>query len=135
MSRFADRTAEREITLPGNCQCTGTPHDTDRVWVQGDFSARDVVLLQRATRTAGESDDNATVAAVLLPWIRRWNLLEDDGSGAQITADTLDSLRPTDLEAIIGGLSESVMASSTVPNPSGAPSVASPQESASPTPA
>ena len=135
MSRFADHAAEREVTLSGECQCSGSPHDADRVWVQGDFSAREVVLLQRATTTAGESDDNATIVGVLIPYIRRWNLLEDDGSGAPITADTIESLRPTDLEAIIAGLAMAVTESSTVPNPSGDPSVALPQGIASQTPA
>ncbi len=135
MSRLADPSAEREVALPGACQCPGSPHDADRVWVRGDFSSRDVAALQRATALAVERpDDNATLVPALFPHVRRWNLLDDRGAALELTPDALESLRPADLEAVISGIAEAVRRADQVPNPSGAPSAESPLGSASPTP-
>lgn len=135
MSRFADSDAEYEVALPGACACPGAPHERDLVWVKGDYSSREVVELQRVSVRASEMpDDNLTLAPVLAPYVRRWNLLDRNGSEVAISAATIEMLRPSDLEALVDGLAAAVVASGTVPNASGAPSAASLPGSASPTP-
>ena len=135
MSRFADADAEHAVDLPGDCQCPGAPHAADTVWVKGDFSSREIADIQRVTAKASEGpDDNATLAPVLLPYVRRWNLLDRNGAEVPVTVATLELLRPPDFGALIEGIAEVVSRSSAVPNRSGGPSAESPLGTASPTP-
>ncbi|MHB8459109.1 MAG: hypothetical protein ACYDAK_05345 [Candidatus Limnocylindrales bacterium] len=39
LSRFADPTAVRTVTLPGGCRCPGTPHDADTATIRTELGS------------------------------------------------------------------------------------------------
>lgn len=123
MSRFADVTATRRVDL-GACLCPGTPHDGDYALVRAELSTPEIAKMATAA-------DPEAIADVLAAFIVEWNLLGPDGTLWPATGENILRLKPPTLSSIVEAHGDVAAESSTVPNASGAPSPASPRESAS----
>ena len=127
MSRFADPTATELVDF-GECLCPGAPHESDWAKLRGELTPAEI----RTCVRLASLDDDSEVAAGLVTFVVEWNLLGPNGEPWPPSADSIGALKVPTLSALINGLSIVVDRSSSVPNPSGAPSQESSRESASP---
>lgn len=141
MSRFADPTATAPVDL-GACQCPGTPHEADTVVVRWQLSGSALARVG-TSETMGRltGDPFAGYRQLAAEGIVSWSLLheitEDDATvvvPVPITDRYIEALDKDTLTTIAEAIDELAGSKGKLPNASGAPSVASPQESASPTP-
>ena len=136
MSRFIDPAATVPVDM-GECQCPGKPHTKDVANIRKEYSGRDRSNMRSVASQAilSSTDENAGTADAIAPFVVSWNLMGPDGQPMRPSRQAIGLLDEDSLMALILGISAQVAGSEQAPNPSGAPSVASPQESASPTPA
>lgn len=76
MSRFANPAATDILTLPGGCQCDGSPHASDWLRLRTELGAEDAAKVARG----------GSVVALLTLTVE-WNLLDVDGKLAPIDRD------------------------------------------------
>lgn len=110
MSRFANPENTALLTLPGECQCPGKPHESDWIKMRTSLGGRDVVRL-----AAGDS-----VAAIKL-LATEWNLLDDDGQPAPLDAEHIELLFSENFHTVDDWIEEHVDVG-PLPNASAAPS-------------
>ena len=137
MSRFADPSKVDVIPL-GACQCLGPPHEQDEATVPWQRGASGPARIGRAELDKIRSRDPlASWRQLVLECVTEWNLLipNDEGVGvpAPIIPATVAELDDVTLTTLAEAIDKLLGSRSTVPNASGAPSVASPPGSASPT--
>jgi hypothetical protein len=119
VSRFADPAATARLDL-GECQCPGTPHESDWVDLRAELGAQDV--LRMAT---GNSLD------VLELLIVRWNLLDNDGSAATVDREHIERLYADTFDDLDKFIEAHVRLGTSLPNASGARSRTGTRASAS----
>lgn len=127
MSRFADQSAVRKVDL-GPCECKDTPHSSDWAEVRTDLSDSELAILFDLPQ------DQDAAAAAIAPFVPRWNLTGPDGEEWPPSPAALFLLKRDTMKAIGTALAEVMKENANLPNPSGAPSPASPRGSASRTP-
>ena len=127
MSRFADPRATLEVDL-GPCECPGAPHDRDVAVIRSQYSEMDAAWLRNSVA------DLDSAAEAWARFIVSWNLLGPNGEDFPASPAAFASLHTATFEQIAMAIGKAARESNTVPNRSGAPSVASPRRSASPTP-
>lgn len=140
MSRFADPSVTRTIDC-GACQCDGTPHDHDEAVVRAQLGGSALKRIEQANvYGALAGDELAADRQLLLECLVSWTFL---AGGAEVpinerTPVPINERMIGELDAVtlttISKAAVEVINEGQLPNVSGAPSVASPQESASPTP-
>ena len=118
MSRFANPAATGVLTLPGGCQCPGTPHGSDWIRMRAELGGADYLVV----RTEG------SIAALLILAVE-WNLLGHDGSAAPIDRDHVSRLFDDNFESLNAWIEGHVRVV-TIPKGSGAPSPNGSRESA-----
>lgn len=126
MSRFADPAATRRVEF-GECLCPGAPHQSDYADIKAEAGYREV----KAFIGAQELDDDGRVADAVLMFVSGWNLLGSNGQPYPPSPDALMALKLPTLTALITAIGDVIDESTTLPNASGAPSVASSRASAS----
>jgi hypothetical protein len=127
-----------EVVTIGPCQCPGTPHEQDEATVRWDLGASALARIGRAELDRNRlRDPMAAWRQLVLEAVASWNLLlpNDDGVGvpAPIIPDVVAELDDDTLTTLATAIDNLIDSSGTLPNASGAPSVASSPESASPT--
>lgn len=137
MSRFADPSAVETIPL-GKCECPGTPHEQDEATVRWDLSASALARIGQAQLTAAaKGDPFAANRQLILEAVVSWNLqVLHDGKPVTVplVPATIAELDEDTLLPLAEAVDNLIEAKGRLPNASGAPLPASPQESASPTP-
>lgn len=135
MSRFADPSKVETVPL-GACQCPGTPHERDEARVRWQLSASALARIGQAKLSAG-TDFYAQHRQLILEATVSWNLqVLHDGSPVTvpIVPATVAELDEATIDALAQAIDDLIESKGQLPNDSGAPSVESPRESASPTP-
>ena len=122
MSRFADREATGLLTLPGGCQCPGTPHASDWLRLRTELGAEEVVRLAKA--------DSIGALGML---VVEWNLLDNDGTLAPLDRDHFQALFAENFGPLDEWIETNVRVGS-LPNAPAARSPRSSRASGSPTP-
>lgn len=118
MGRFAEPTLER-LVLPGGCQCPGTPHAEDEVWIRRRLGASALARVGRAAlEGAVQMDPFADRRRLALEAIVRWNvvwrnpLLADVPEGAPIPDELhgIEEIVPVPVnEAAIEAMGEDIV--------------------------
>jgi hypothetical protein len=138
MSRFADPTRTGIVPL-GPCQCPGTPHDRDEAVVRWDLGSSALARIGRAELDkAITRDPLAAWRQLILEAVVSWNLMlvDDDGGGvaAPLIPAVIAELDDATITTLAEAIDTLIGSRGTLPNASGAPSVASSPGSASPAP-
>jgi hypothetical protein len=134
VSRFADPSKVQTVPL-GACQCPGTPHEQDEATVRYDLSASALGRIGAAQLAVG-SDFYAPYRRLIVEAVVAWNLqVLHDGKPVTvpIVPATVEELDEPTIDALGKAIDDLIQSKGSVPNDSGAPLPASPQESASPT--
>lgn len=135
MSRFADPSKVAVVPL-GPCECPGTPHEQDEATVRWELSASAEARVGAAQMQAG-SDFYAPYRALIVEAVVSWNLMvTHNGEVVPVPCvpATVAEMDDRTLDKLGEAINDLIEAKGQLPNDSGAPSAASPQESASPTP-
>jgi hypothetical protein len=135
MSRFADPAATQSVTL-GPCECPGTPHGQDEAVVRWQLGASALARVGAAELSSSRGDVYASWRQLIVEATVSWNLqTEYEGKvvAVPVTAATVAELDEATLTTLATAIDEAIQAKGVLPNGSGAPSPASPRESASPT--
>lgn len=135
MTRFADPSKVAVVPL-GPCECPGTPHEQDEATVRWDLSDSALARVGQAQLLAGR-DFYAPYRALIVEAVVSWNLQvlhEGEPVTVPIAPATIAELNEATLDALGKAIDALIETKGQLPNDSGAPSPASPEESASPTP-
>lgn len=136
MSRFADPMAVQTVSL-GPCQCPGTPHEQDEAVIRWQLGASALARVGAAELSASRGDVYASWRQLITEATVSWNLkvtYNGEVVDVPVTAATVAELDEDTLTTLAKAIDEAIQAKGILPNASGAPSPASPQGSASPTP-
>lgn len=127
MSRFANPVATDSLTLPGGCQCPGTPHESD-VWVYrtelGDGEEQRAGAYGWTVGNGTYFDWEAARDKLIEIASVRWNVVNDAGPVALSVANIKLLDEPT-RQAMAKAVDDAQNAyrNSRLPNPPAAPSV------------
>lgn len=137
MTRFADPTATDTLTLPGGCQCPGTPHEAD-VWVYrtelGDGDEQRAGSFGWSAGGGAYFDWEAARDKLIEIATVRWNVVGEGGAPVPVNVASVRLLdtETRQLMAAAVDTAQEAYRRARSPNPSAAQSVTGSPASGSP---
>lgn len=135
MARITDVEHGDWLDLPGECECPGRPHPTDRVQLrkEGGYGVLSAVAIAGATPEGLVNTYEQRIRLVCL-MLMDWNLQDAQGVQQEVTEYNIRRLDEGTLDWIAEQCDDRIRRTPPLPNGFGAPSVTSSPESASSSP-